>query len=105
MEYPKEGLSEYNTVTTTGITISSTVSTQLFAANARRVYARITNKGVPGIYIGLGVAASTSSGFRLNRNETWETTRNGLFRGAINAISNTASDPVVLALEGYTDED
>ena len=105
MEYPKEGIIEFNTITNTTVVISSTTSTVALATNARRVYARFTNRGGRLIYLGLGVDASKTGGLILARDEIWETTQNGLYRGAINAISNTAYTAQNLRVfEGYTDE-
>ena len=102
MEYPTTGTYEYNTVNTTGMTISGTVSTQVFSSNPRRIYARIRNDGPNLAYIGVGVEASKTKGELLIRGATWETDRNKIYRGTINAIANTAATSQRLSvLDGY----
>jgi len=91
MEYPTAGTYEYTAINATAMTISSTVSTEVFAANAERVGVRIINNGPYLAYLGIGEDASKTKGIKLIRDASWEMTREKLFRGTINAISNTAS--------------
>ena len=101
MDYPTTGGTEYNTINETGVRFSTTTSTQVLAARSTRVYCRITNEGALA-YVSLGLTADKTRGIRIGNNETWETDRDNIWRGAINGISNTATNSKIIVSEGYT---
>lgn len=103
MEYPTTGITEFNTINETSVSVSSTSSTSVLAARNTRVFTRLTNKGLYAIFLGLGTTATKTRGIRLGKDETYEFNREKIWRGAINAISNTAQGAQALVIsEGYT---
>jgi len=78
MEYPTKGGYEFNTFATTAVTLSTTSSGTILAANSTRIYARVTNPDSSTrsrLTIWLGEPAFKTSGIFLDRGQSWETER------------------------------
>lgn len=69
----------------------TTASTVLLIANAARRYALFVNNSSQSIYLQYGVPAVWKQGWVLRPNAMWEINVEGLFTGAVNAITDTGS--------------
>ncbi len=103
MDYPKDKITEFNTVSETGVHVSSTTGgTQVLASNSARVYARLKNVGTYRMVISNGKTPDKSRGILLERDEVYEMKPDTLWRGAVKAISNTVgANQTMMVEEGY----
>lgn len=76
-----------------------TVSTQLFAVNANRVYAHIFNNSSQMIFIQYEVSAALNQGIRVNPGSFFTLNSDNLWLGIINAIG-VMSGQLIDVLEG-----
>lgn len=96
--FPNSGFSIISPGYPTQISVG-TVSTQLFPANALRVYAHIFNNSAQLIFIQYGVSAAPNQGIRINPGSFFTINGDNLWLGIINAIG-IISGQLIDVLEG-----
>lgn len=70
---------------------ATTTSSTVLAANPNRKYAYINNQSGSTIYIKLGAAAVVGQGIKLVNDSKYEITRDNLWLGTVNAITNAGT--------------
>ena len=105
VDYPTQGVPEFNTINETSVTLSSTSSTAVLSAKGNRLWLRLYNADLSGssqAFIALGTTAAKTRGMRLARGGELILKGDGIWKGAINAIANTANaNNKIFVSEGY----
>lgn len=94
-------LNHLKIITPSTQTISNAGSTQLLAANSRRLYAEIVNSSDVGVWLNFGAAAVIGTGIYLGPNGwSYEINSENMWRGTVTAIAAAGAGKVVGIIEG-----
>ena len=94
--------SAYTTPEHTAVNVT-TITSEVLAANAGRLYALLVHDSDTDIYIKLGAAAVAHEGIRLNAGGGWyemSAMLGNLYVGTINGIHTGSGDKVLMMTEG-----
>ena len=90
---------QFNKASNDSVNVATT-TTEILAANSRRLYALIVNDSDTDIYLSLSEAAVANKGLRLNAyGGAYEINYTNPFRGQINGIHGGAGNKVVTVIE------
>jgi hypothetical protein len=85
------GVNDFYTATMSSTTPGIYATSSVLAANSNRQYARITNVGAGGVYLGLGNTVTIYTGIYLATGSSYEINPLNLYKGAITAIATTST--------------